>query len=268
MKKPSLKVLASALSLAIVGATAPVSANHSWGGYHWARTSNPFTLELGDNVSGAWDAILGTTSSDWTASVVLNTTIVPGATTPKRCRATSGRVEVCNASYGRNGWLGLASVWISGGHIVQGTTKVNDTYFSMAAYNTPAWRNLVMCQEVGHTFGLAHQDENFNNANLGSCMDYTNDPNTNQHPNQHDYDQLASMYDHPDSTTTVVASGAQMPNYVAEHDSDHRSGWGKLIRASKDGLRETYLLDFGQGYRIFRFVIWAEGEGRGRRDRH
>jgi hypothetical protein len=40
-----------------------------------------------------------------------------------------------------------------------------------------------MCQEVGHTFGLDHQDENFNNTNLGTCMDYTNDPSTNQHPN-------------------------------------------------------------------------------------
>ena len=26
-------------------------ANHSWGGYHWARTSNPFTLEVGNNLS-------------------------------------------------------------------------------------------------------------------------------------------------------------------------------------------------------------------------
>ncbi len=33
-----------------------------------------------------------------------------------------------------------------------------------------------MCQEIGHDFGLDHQDENFNNPNLGTCMDYTNDP--------------------------------------------------------------------------------------------
>ncbi|HEX5612703.1 MAG TPA: hypothetical protein VFX67_08605, partial [Burkholderiales bacterium] len=116
MTKPSVKVLASALSLVFMGATTQVSADHAWGGYHWARTANPFTLQLGDNVSDAWYLILGTTSSDWTASAVLNTTIVPGATTPKRCRATSGRVEVCNATYGRNGWLGLASVWVSGSH--------------------------------------------------------------------------------------------------------------------------------------------------------
>jgi len=84
-------------------------------------------------------------------------------------------VEVCNAAYGTNGWLGVAQIWVSRRHIVQGTTKVNDTYFSTGKYNTPAWRQMVMCQEVGHTFGLVHQDENFNNTNLGTCMDYTND---------------------------------------------------------------------------------------------
>ena len=26
-------------------------ATHSWGAYHWARTSNPFTVKLGTNVS-------------------------------------------------------------------------------------------------------------------------------------------------------------------------------------------------------------------------
>ncbi|MGH8678986.1 MAG: hypothetical protein ACREUQ_11610, partial [Burkholderiales bacterium] len=85
-------------------------ANHSWGTYHWARTNNPFTLNLGDNVSSTWDSYLGTTSADWSVSVVLNTTIVTGLTTPKRCRATSGRVEVCSATYGNNGWLGLAQI--------------------------------------------------------------------------------------------------------------------------------------------------------------
>ena len=34
------------------------SANHSWGGYHWARTANPFTIKAGDNVDSSWDAYL------------------------------------------------------------------------------------------------------------------------------------------------------------------------------------------------------------------
>ena len=53
---------------------------------------------------------------------------------------------------------------------------------------------MVMRQEVGHVFGLAHQDEDFNNPNLGTCMDYTGDPESNQHPNQHDRDQLDTIY--------------------------------------------------------------------------
>src|SRR6266540_1791449 len=53
-------------------------ANHSWGGYHWARTSNPFTVKLGDNVSSTWDSALSTASSDWSKSTVLDTTVVAG----------------------------------------------------------------------------------------------------------------------------------------------------------------------------------------------
>src|SRR3989344_2379931 len=94
--------------------TTIVKANHSWGGYHWARTSNPFTLKLGDNLSSSWDPYLATTSSDWSQSTVLDTTIVSGGTNPRNCRASSGRVEVCNSKYGNNGWLGLAQIWASG----------------------------------------------------------------------------------------------------------------------------------------------------------
>ena len=90
-------------------ATSPdqATASHSWSTYHWGRTSNPFTLKLGDNLSADWKPRLVINSGDWTTSSVLDTTIVAGNTNPKRCGATSGQVEVCNANYGRNGWLGL-----------------------------------------------------------------------------------------------------------------------------------------------------------------
>ena len=178
-------LLAVGLALVLV-APASVSATHSWGGYHWARTSNPFTLKLGDNVTSAWDSYLATTSGDWTASSVLDTAIVPGsAPRAKQCRATAGTVQVCNATYGNNGWLGVASISVTGGtHITQATVKVNDTYFNTSTYTAPEWRNLVMCQEVGHALGLDHQDTDFTNANLNTCMDYTNNPSSNQHPNQ------------------------------------------------------------------------------------
>jgi hypothetical protein len=193
--------------------------------------------------------------------------VTGGAGTQKRCKATSGRVEVCNSTYGNNGWLGIAQIWISGSHITQGIVKLNDTYFKTNTYNTPAWRALVMCQEIGHTFGLDHQDEGFSNSNLGTCMDYTNSPDSNQHPNQHDYDQLVSIYTHLDSTSTLAASvqsAGQMPPPMADYSANERAGWGMVVAASRSGLKEIYLLDFGRGYKIVTFVTWAEGHGRGR----
>ena len=246
------------LIAALAAFPASVSADHSWGGYHWARTANPFTLKVGDNVSSTWDPYLDEAISDWTASTVLNLTEVAGGTRPKNCRPTSGRIEVCNARYGNNGWLGIAQIWITGGvHITQATTKVNDTYFDTAQYNTPAWRRLVMCQEIAHDFGLDHQDENFNNANLGSCMDYTSDPDgppSNEHPNSHDFQQLQTIYAHLDSSTTISSS----PPGFANADVHAQENWGTKVRESANGRSAIFVRDFGQGNQIFTFVFWAE----------
>ncbi len=114
-----------------------------------------------------------------------------------------------------------------------------------------------MCQEVGHTFGLDHQDENFNNANLGTCMDYTNDPSSNQHPNQHDYAQLETIYSHLDSTTSVGA----LPAEVAHADVSTPDKWGKPIKTTHDGRGVLYEREFNQGYKIFTFVYWAQPRG-------
>ena len=260
------------VALAFAALPLALLANHSWGGYHWARTSNPFTLKLGDNVSSTWDPILNTTSTDWSKSTVLNTTIVAGSANPRNCRPTSGRVEVCNSTYGNTGWLGVAQIWITGGtHITQGTVKLNDTYFNTPTYNTTAWRNLVSCQEVGHTFGLDHQDTNFNNANLGTCMDYTNDPSTNQHPNQHDYDELVIIYSHLDSTTTVGQalpsgngngqSANQGPPAMNDIDLSGPGQWGRVVRGSRAQGFTVHELDFGGGNKVYTFVTWAKGAG-------
>lgn len=226
--------------------------SHSWGSYHWARTSNPFNLEVGDNVTSEWDSYLNTTVSDWSRSTVLDLTKVAGQASTRRCKGTTGRVEVCNARYGNNGWLGIASISITGGtHITLGTVKVNDTYFQTSTYNTPAWRNLVMCQEVGHTIGLDHQDEDFGNEPLGTCMDYSSDPIPNQHPNAHDYDELGDIYAHLDSATTVGAA-------VPEGNGESADGWGQLVSSSRGGGVETYRRDFGNGNSVVTHVIWAQ----------
>jgi hypothetical protein len=258
------------ISLASAAFPALSYADHSWGSYHWARTSKPFTLKLGDNVSSAWDSYLAVASIDWSKSTVLDTVIVPGSTTPKRCRPSGGRVEVCATTYGNNGWLGLASIWASGSHITQGTAKMNDTYFNTAKYNTPAWRQLVMCQEIAHTFGLDHQDENFSNVNLGTCMDYTSNPAGNEHPNDHDYEQLETIYAHTDSTTTVSQASAQGTASPAMSDIDFEGPgqWGRLVRSTHGGRLQLFELDFGGGHKLFTFVIWADEDERERGRSH
>jgi len=233
--------------------------SHSWGGYHWARSSNPVALQVGDNVTSAWDSYLNTTISDWDKSTVLSLTKVAGSATTKKCSPTLGRIEVCNSTYGNNGWLGIASIWLTSGtlHISQATTKLNDSYFNTATYNTPAWRNLVSCQEVGHDFGLDHQDTNFNNANLGTCMDYTNDPSTIQHPNQHDYDELSTIYSHTDA---AIAPGlAAAADTVLDGDAETPEKWGEIISESADGRGSMYMRRDGEGNTIITHVSWVPG---------
>jgi hypothetical protein len=257
--------------LAVVLFPSGLTANHSWGKYHWARSSNPLVLEIGDNVSSIWGGHLDTAVGDWNVSSVLSLGVVSGGSDPSTCPPTAGRVEVCNAAYGNTGWLGVAQIWVTGGsHIVQATTKVNDTYFIQAFYDTPAWRQLVICQEVGHTFGLDHQDENFNNTNLGTCMDYTNDPDgppSNEHPNLHDYEQLESIYAHLDGGGGTGGGGrgrgrAGAPNVPPPFQPifdpiqvDTPRQWGRLIRGNARGA--LFDLDLGNGDHIFTFVIWA-----------
>ena len=68
----------------------------------------------------------------------------------------------------------------------------NDSYTKM---QDPRWQNLVLCQEVGHVIGLDHQDENFDNEKLPTCMDYTTLTDSyNETPDNLDYEVLCRMY--------------------------------------------------------------------------
>jgi hypothetical protein len=264
MKK--LWYVAAVAAIFSVAVTSLAYASHSWGDYHWARSANPLLLRLGDNVSSVWDPFLISVSTDWNSSTVLNTNVVAGGSNPKNCRATNGRVEVCNSKYGKNGWLGIAQVWVSGSHITQGTVKLNDTYFSTAKYTSSAWRQFVMCQEIGHAFGLDHQDEAFNNSNLGTCMDYTDNParndgvGDNQRPNAHDYEQLIAIYGHYDVLSAIINSpaSASASATVSDIDFSNPSTWGKAIKNDTSGRSSLHVRDLSKGQKLFTFVVWAE----------
>lgn len=253
-KGSSRFVLMLVLILALTAFPASVSANHSWGNYHWARTSNPFTIKVIDSMTADWDDNLDIAISDWDKSSVMNVVKEAGDSSTrirKRCPAVSGKVRSCNATYGNNGWLGLAQIWVSGNHITQGTAKMNDTYLASSSYNETN-RQHVICQEIGHAWGLGHQDES--GADLNTCMDYARALD-NPHPNAHDYQQLETIYNsHLDSTTTIKS----MPPGFANADMHAVENWGTKVRESADGRSALYERDFGNGYKIFTFVFWAE----------
>ena len=243
MLKRLLALTSLALMAAFVLGAAPASATHSWGNYHWARTANPFTLKVVDSNTPDWDDNQALARTDWSTSTVMDVVGEAGddsARARKRCVMISGKIHSCNAAYGNNGWLGLASINISGGHITQGSAKMNDSYF--ASGYTETNRQHVMCQEIGHDFGLDHQSTS--GADLNTCMDYANALD-NPSPNQHDYDQLQTIYSHLDSTTTIGAIASGLPDAVPS--------WAPATQRS----RSVYVDKLADGSELVTFVLWA-----------
>jgi hypothetical protein len=230
--------------LVVVALVVPTTAfaSHSWGGYHWYKPGSTVTLVLGDNVSGAWDGHFANAEADWDQSTVLSLSIGAGGTTGRKCRPVAGRVEVCNAAYGANGWLGLASIWLSGGHISQGTVKNNDSYFMYESE-----KRHVICQEIGHTFGLGHTSEDGSSQN--TCMDYyqntSNSDMTSTSPNAHDYSMLSSIYAHSGAMSPIVMSKAIPSGYGYLNLTGDLETLGEEIYRSEDGRSRVYRLQFG-----------------------
>jgi hypothetical protein len=246
-----LAILASVCILVAIPASA--EASHSWGGYHWARTANPFTVKVIDSMTTAWDDNLDTAIVDWDKSAVLNPVEEagdPSSKARKRCATVSGKIRVCNSAYGNNGWLGLAQIWVTGSHITQAVTKMNDTYLASSAYSETN-RQHVVCQEVGHAWGLDHQDES--GADRNTCMDYSRALD-NPHPNQHDYEQLVTIYSgHVDASATTKP----MPAGFANANVHAQENWGRKVHESTDGRSAVFVRRFGSGLKVITHVTWA-----------
>lgn len=276
MRSSRIGRVAAATGLAVgVAFGVVLVADHSWGGYHWARVTTPlspsFNLTVVNSTTSDWDPYVAQATGDWSQSTKLNMVQDLNGSTSDRdrrqCRAPSGAVRICNQSYGNTGWLGIAGISIdTSGHIVSGYTKLNDTYFSTAFYNNDAWKQSVTCQELGHNVGLDHQDEDFDNDSLFSCMDYQDPPY--EFPNGHDYDQLETIYAHTDSYNSYTggSGGGGEPcnappgkgcNKADVPQEPPGNAWG--ISLGRRGQKEKFLRVDPDGTRHITFVTWAEG---------
>lgn len=247
------------LAAAVVGTAALLTASvafatHSWNNYHWARTTSSFVLPVIDSVSSSWEDELTLSLSQWSQSSKMDLRISSysnSSTTRRSCRASSGKIRVCNYTYGSTGWLGLASINLdSQGHISQGTAKMNDSYASSFASQDE--RRHVMCQEVGHTFGLGHTSED--GSSQGTCMDYSQSPSSTA-PNSHDYNELATIYAHTDSYNSYTVGAALLSPQQKAMAGATPMG----MRVRKGVFDEMWVAPDGKGGIWVNHVILAPG---------
>jgi len=108
------------------------------------------------------------------------------------CNPIDGKVKVCNANYGEKPWKGLNSLTTDkDGFVTASVAKLNDYYLERASEDE---RQYTICHELGHSFTLGHSDEEFDNDDLGNCMDYTRNFKKNKHPDATNYQALLEMY--------------------------------------------------------------------------
>jgi hypothetical protein len=270
---------ATSIVFVLVLLTGTTNAGNSWESYHWARTTNSFDLTVVNSTTTDWDAYVTQAVSDWSQSTELDMVEDTNGSTSKkvrrRCKGPSGQVRICNLAYGQTGWLGVAGISIdANAHITKGYTKLNDTYFNMGFYNDPSkdWRQSVTCQELGHNVGLHHQDVDFNNDSLFTCMDYQDPPYA--YPNTHDYDQLEIIYAHADSYDSYLSGGGgggdggggndgcNAPpgkgcNKSGVGNNKNDIGWGMSL--GRRGQLETFIRIDRDGTRHITRVMWAIG---------
>lgn len=196
-------------------------------------------------------------------------------TTDPDCEPVTGKLKVCNGDYGDTRWRGINQILVSNNNIVASAARMNDFFLLEAS---DAQRQYTMCHEVGHGFGLPHDDEDFFNADRHNCMDYTSRPIDNQSPAEVNFSFLADLYgtvgnrrqlirrkveqhDHESLVQQIEQDVVQeLPHWLInklknlvtelENRSDgnsHEDGWTVLHR-SKHG--EAHHMELGDGYSV------------------
>ncbi len=155
--------------------------SHSWGGYHWEGRDSSVTVadKMGSAIQGV---SVPAAVADWQGALPADTLVLQVVSSNK------GDISV-ELKGGSIQWLGLAQVFLDGGHITKGKVTLNANYVGHPDLGTNEWLH-VLCQEIGHVIGLDHTTGNScMNDSSGTLGDYTTS-------NSHDDAQLADIYSH------------------------------------------------------------------------
>jgi hypothetical protein len=267
---------ASVLLLLVVGSVPPaVFATHPPTIHHWQRFSAAIRqIPIRRMHSAMWLPRYANAYALWRHPAMTKVRPIQGAAgaPSNTCPPLLNQITSCDGSYGNTGWLILTSIWAdAGGHIAQTTSKLNNTYFNLPPYNTVAYRQHFICQQIGRSFGLALANSVRNNRNTGSCMDATNDPDGgrggaspndphNMHPNAHDYATVNAKHNHIGSILPgfgeAKEESAAMPQVAAAFNPQKLSELGIIVWGGSDGQFEQYERHFGQ-WTVTSFVTRA-----------
>ena len=178
----------SVLAVVMVLTAGVASATNKWNGYHWESNNLALTVVDNTNAPGVFDVVDAV--AEWAG---LGTDIQP-----EMALGSSGDVEVVAIRI-RPHYLGLARIWVDEfGHIGKGRVELNSRYLNSLTFDE--WDH-VLCQELGHIWGLGH--DNVEEGCMASSSflglpGYTS-------PSDHDKVTLNDIYnDHAEPTPDVT----------------------------------------------------------------
>ncbi len=146
----------AALVLVLLAANAGIARAHDWWYWHWAGSG--MRVYIG---TGSYAAQAEAARADWAAHTHLSLTRGPA----------QSEIVVFGDDWGPTQWSGLATVeafgaawpWQCGGaawcRILRARARYN-AFYNATDESEPAYVKGIFCQELGHTFGLAHSDSN------------------------------------------------------------------------------------------------------------